>query len=70
MKSHSQQRASGSGRSAKSTTTTYMSEQQLQAYLMARDAIRRVQRTAPIFDAIDSATAWGKAVKRGRRDSH
>lgn len=73
MKQHTQQRASGGARgsrSSKPAATAYMSEQNIQAYLMARDAIRRVKRTAPIFDSIDNATAWKQAATRVRRDSH
>jgi hypothetical protein len=29
-----------------------MSERQTRAYLIARDAVRRVQRSAPLFDAL------------------
>ncbi len=32
--------------------TPYMSEQQTQAYLIARDVVRRVQRTSPLVSSI------------------
>jgi hypothetical protein len=60
MKSHLQPRSSGSGdgvRSAMSGVMPYISERQIQAYLMARDTIRRVQRASPIFDSISKDEA-------------
>lgn len=58
MKSHVHTRATGSGssngRGAATSALPYMSERQTQAYLMARDTIRRIQRTSPIIDSISS----------------
>jgi hypothetical protein len=36
-----------------------MPEQQTQAYLIARDVVRRVQRTAPLFDSISRRSTGG-----------
>jgi hypothetical protein len=36
-----------------------MPEQQTQAYLIARDVVRRVQRTAPLFDSISRRSMEG-----------
>jgi len=52
----------GRGRVARSATKPlggipYMSERQTQAYLMARDALRRVQRTASLVGAMPQMAA-------------
>ena len=57
MNSHSPTPSAGTGRSARSTAKRsgamrYMSEQQTQAYLLARDTVRRVQRTSSLVGAI------------------
>ena len=64
MKLHRHAHASVGGNDRRNSITgamPSMSERQMQAYLMARDAIRRVQRTSPIFDVI------GKDIKQGQR---
>ncbi len=56
MNSHSMTPSSGDRIARKAVTRdgmlAIMSERQTQAYLMARDVVRRVQRAAPLFDAI------------------
>lgn len=54
MNSQSPTPSSGKGRAApnvskRSGGTPYMSERQIQAYLLARDAVRRVQRTSALL---------------------
>lgn len=49
--------SSGRGRVARSATKMlggirYMSERQMQAYLLARDAVRRMQRTSSLVGAM------------------
>lgn len=73
MKSHMQTRASGSssgGRSTLNGSLPYMSERQTQAYLMARDAIRRVQRTSSIVEPILEDTAQRLRAANRRQNSH
>jgi hypothetical protein len=50
-------RSSSASRSADSATATpsgipYMSERQLDAYLLARDTVRRIQRVSPLMAAL------------------
>lgn len=64
MNSHSPTPSSGKGRAGRnpvrrSGALPYMSERQIQAYLLARDAVRRVQRTASLLGA-PSQQAGGK----------
>ena len=73
MKSHFQTHASDSGsgaRNAVSGAMPYLSERQMQAYLVARDAIRRIQRTSSIFNAIEKDAARGHGAAHGARNSH
>ena len=54
MKSDFQARPSGrrgGARSALPGAAQFMSERQTQAYLLARDTIRRIQRTSSMFDS-------------------
>lgn len=49
----------------------YMSERQLQAYLLARDTVRRVQRTASLMAAIPRcATGNRNRAQHGSRPRH
>ena len=62
MNSHSPAPSSGQGRSSRDTATRsgrtrYMSERQTEAYLLARDAVRRVQRTSSWVGAISQQVA-------------
>ncbi len=55
MKSDFQARTSTNGESSRNGSTgamPYMSKRQTQAYLMARDTIRRIQRTSSIVSSI------------------
>lgn len=73
MKSQMHTRASGSssgGRSTLNGSLPYMSERQTQAYLMARDAIRRIQRTSSIFDPILGDPAQRLRTANRRQNSH
>jgi hypothetical protein len=44
-----------------------MSERQFQAYLLARDAVRRVQRTASLVGAISRRAAGDMSWIQGNR---
>ncbi len=76
MNSHSPTPSSGRGRAARNTATRsggipYMSERQTQAYLLARDAVRRVQRTSSLVDAISQRAAGNFNWAQGaRQQSH
>ena len=73
MTTHVQPNPAGRGngtRRAMSGTVQYMSERQTQAYLMARDAIRRIQRASPIVEAIAKDKACLPRASQGRPDSH
>lgn len=62
MKTQIQAGPAGRGRgsrSAMSGALRYMSERQTQAYLLSRDTIRRIQRTASIVEAVAS----GRSVR-------
>jgi hypothetical protein len=73
MKSHNQPHPSGqegAHRGSKPGATPSMSERQTQAYLMARDTIRRIQRTAWFVDAIaKDPDRWSRTTD-GRHISH
>ena len=60
----------GGTRSAMSGALPYMSERQPQAYLMARDAIRRIQRTSTIVDTISIERARAQGAADGRFNTH
>jgi hypothetical protein len=48
-----------------------MSTRQIEAYLLARDAVRRIQRTASLIDAVSHrATASANGSQRDRHASH
>ncbi len=54
--------SSGGGRTARnvvrrSGAIPYMSERQIQAYLLARDALRRIRRTPSLVDATSPRAA-------------
>ena len=73
MKSHMQTRGSGSsggGRSSLNGSLPYMSERQTQAYLMARDAIRRIQRTSSIIVSISENPTQRLRAANRRQGSH
>lgn len=73
MKSQSLSQTSGRGQSTRKPATSalpYMSERQIQAYLAARDTIRRVQRTASILDSISGDAQFGGHASQRRRKSH
>ncbi len=58
-----------SPRRSSASATPYMSERQIQAYLMARDAIRSIQRTSSIFDACEKESLrkrWGTQKRTDR----
>ena len=61
---------SAGGRSAKSGAMPGMSELHIQAYLTARDAIRRIQRSASLFDAPTKQPGSGSESAPDRRDCH
>ncbi len=70
---HSQPPTPSSGRGSaargaprRSGAIPYMSERQLQAYLLARDAVRRVQRTSSLVG--ESLKLAAGEIKRNRRD--
>ncbi len=73
MKSHSQPRGTTSGagdRKDGSGPMPYMSESQTQAYLMARDVIRRIQRTSSLVNALSIDPSRTSRHSDGRRLSH
>lgn len=73
MKSHMHTGASdsrSSGRRTLNGSLPYMSERQTQAYLMARDAIRRIQRTSSIVDPILEDPDQRLRVANRRQNSH
>lgn len=73
MKSHPHTRASGSGNANRSASTgalPYMSERQTEAYLMARDAIRRIQRSSFIVDSISEDSVQRLRAATRRQNSH
>ena len=62
MNSYSPTPSAGRGRTARRTAKRsgampYMSEQQTQAYLLARDTVRRVQRTSSLVGAMSHKVA-------------
>jgi hypothetical protein len=71
MKSHRQSRGSGGGgRRAVTGALQCMSDRQTQAYLMARDAIRRIQRTSSIVDLILNDAAQRLRAASRSQNSH
>ena len=72
MKPHPQPPQSGCGgigRSSPNGRRSYMSERQTQAYLMARDAIRRIQRTSSIVGSISKDAMRRPFSANSLRDS-
>lgn len=74
MNSHSPSPSSGRSRAARgadarSGTLRYMSPLQADAYLMARDAVRRVQRSSALLDAGLRLPA-GKGAQGDRHSLH
>ena len=72
MNSHSPNPSSARGRAARnpmrrSGALPYMSERQIQAYLLARDAVRRVQRTASLLVAPSQQTGGKLGWTQGDR---
>jgi hypothetical protein len=48
-----------------------MTERQTEAYLLARDTVRRIQRTSSIVEAIAQRPHWqAGATRSDRRQSH
>jgi hypothetical protein len=72
MKSHFQPTPSGrkGTRGALAGNMPYLSERQTQAYLLARDTIRRIQRSASFFDAPSNETAPVQSNAQGQRKGH
>ena len=73
MKSYFQPHASGQDgehRGSRPGAAPSMSERQMQAYLMARDTIRRIQRTASFVDALAKDPARWPRNADGRHTSH
>lgn len=73
MKSHMHTRASdnlGGVRSTPDGSLPYMSERQIQAYLTARDAIRRIQRTSSIVTSFSQDSAQRLKAANRRQNSH
>ena len=73
MKSDFQPRPSdsrGRKRGAVLGAMQIMSERQTQAYLMARDTIRRIQRTSSMFDSNSRDAARRSSDGGGRPSGH
>ncbi|MES2941682.1 MAG: hypothetical protein V4772_02295 [Pseudomonadota bacterium] len=76
MNSHSptpsSERGPGSRRAAtRSGGVPYMSERQTEAYLLARDVVRRIQRTSSLMDAIpQGATRYASGAAGHRHQNH
>lgn len=73
MKSHTDMQSSVSGHSARSSihgAMPSMSERQMQAYLMARDAIRRVRHTSAFFDSMEKDVIREHRATDRHRDCH
>ena len=72
MNSHSPTPSSGHGRTAHKAAKgsgglPYMSERQTEAYLLARDAVRRIQRTSSLVSAVSQREAGGRIWAQGDR---
>ncbi len=60
-------RASTAGRSTTSTSRKAAksnASRSLEAYLMSREILRRIRRTAPLFDAVEGPVAAAEAPRR------
>ncbi len=76
MNSHSPTPSSGHGRTSHKAAKgpgglPYMSERQTEAYLLARDALRRIQRTSSLVSAVSQRAVGGSTLPQGdRHQSH
>ena len=76
MNSHSSTPSSGPGRSSRKAADgsgglPCMSKRQTEAYLLARDALRRIQRTSALVGAVSQRAAGGSVWAQGdRRQNH
>ena len=76
MNSHSPTPSSGHGRTSRKAAEgsgglPCMSERQTEAYLLARDALRRIQRTSSLVSAVPQRAAGGSIRAQGdRHQSH
>lgn len=63
---------SGRGAAARSGGKLYMSPRQAEAYLLARDAVRRIQRTTSLVSGIaqHAAAQSLKGQQGGERQNH
>lgn len=68
---HTHNSASGAGtRSSVRGAMPYMTERQIQAYLMARDAIRRVRHASSSFDSYQGDMPHHYRAADGQHNSH
>jgi hypothetical protein len=73
MNSRLQPRRSGRGNGTPSSVNgamSYMSEDQTRAYLMARDTIRRIQRSSFVWSPTIKPSTEGTRTAVGRRLGH
>jgi hypothetical protein len=73
MNSHFQPRRSGRGNGTQSAVNgamSYMSEEQTRAYLMARDTIRRIQRSSFVWGPTIKPSTEGTGTAVGRHLGH
>lgn len=76
MSNHSSTSSAGSGRISHHATTRssaprYMSERQLESYLLARETLRRVQQTARVADVMHQRTPTSsRSAHRDRFHPH
>ncbi|CAN5756604.1 hypothetical protein BH11PSE13_BH11PSE13_42120 [soil metagenome] len=72
MNSHSPTPSSGDGGISRKTGIRsgglpYTSERQTKAYLLARDIVRRIQRTSPLISAASQKATGGSTWAQGDR---
>ncbi len=76
MNSHSPTPSSAHARTSRKAAKVsgglpYMSQRQTEAYLLARDALRRIQRTSSLVSAVSQRAAGGSIWAQGdRHQSH
>lgn len=75
MNSHSPTPSSERGRSARRLRTRSgavprLSERQIELYLLARDAVRRIQRSSSLVDATSQAAARYASPAQGHRQTN
>jgi hypothetical protein len=71
MNPHSPTPSSGSRRSARPGGMPTMSQRQTEAYLLARDAVRRIQRTSSLVAAASQRLADGaRGNRHDRQQNH